>query len=63
MPTPKCFNCPEENHGRHHPSVFTKFNVILLYRIKVGLGKSELFVFSLVGMSILGVCTNSSFKE
>lgn len=37
---------------------FTKFNVILLYRIKVGLGKSELFVFCLVGMSILGVCTN-----
>lgn len=31
MPTPKWFNNPEEKHN-HHPTVFTKLNVIL-YRI------------------------------
>lgn len=59
MPTPKCFNGPEENHGCHRLSVFTKLNVILLFRIKIGLGKSELFVLSLVGISTLGSCTSS----
>lgn len=41
MPTPKWFNGLKEQGG-HHPPVFlffTKLNVILLYRIKIGLGK------------------------
>lgn len=43
-PTPKCFDGLKEKHGRHHSSLFTKLNVILLYRIKIGLDKNEPFV-------------------
>uniref|UniRef100_G3PH61 Ubiquitin-like domain-containing protein n=1 Tax=Gasterosteus aculeatus aculeatus TaxID=481459 RepID=G3PH61_GASAC len=32
-------SAPEEKHD-HHPSVFTRLNVILLYRIKFGLNKT-----------------------
>ena len=39
-PTPKCFYALKEKPS-HHGSVFTKLNVILLYRINIGLDKNR----------------------